>query len=78
MRGASFIWFVSCMVPASMALAQSLPPGVTEQAGRQQQEQILREQQRQQQQQIQPPVDVRLDDPRIATMLLEKQHAFKK
>jgi hemolysin activation/secretion protein len=56
---------LSCLVPD--ALAQALPPGAVEQAGRQQQEQMLREQQRQQQQQrqIQPPVDVRLDGPAI-------------
>jgi hypothetical protein len=60
-----FICSGLCIVPMTTALSQSLPPGAEEQAGRQQQEQMLREQQRQQQQQqhMQPPVDVRLDDP---------------
>ena len=42
-----------------------LPPGAEGEANRAQQEQILREQQREQQyrRQMQPPVDVRLDDP---------------
>jgi hemolysin activation/secretion protein len=56
---------LACLSPG--AFAQILPPGVAEQAARQQQEQMLREQQRQEQQQrrMQPPVDVRMDDPVI-------------
>jgi hemolysin activation/secretion protein len=48
------------------------PPGAAE-ANRQQQEQLLREQQRQQQyqRQMQPPVDVRLDDPAVKRDALE-------
>ncbi|MDR1462962.1 MAG: hypothetical protein LBI68_07500, partial [Azoarcus sp.] len=58
--------------PASDALAQAVPPGAA-QANRQQQEQLLHEQQRQQQfqRQVQPPIDVRLDDPAI------RQDVFK-